>query len=136
MKINYKPKYFQTYELVPEWVYNTYGESSLRFLDNRILKMADLLREKFGKATCNDWFWGGNYDSRGFRPPNDPDGAKLSAHKRGQALDLIFTASAEKIRQYIIDNPDEFEYITLIEADVNWVHISCENVEKLTIIKV
>lgn len=137
MKIDYKPTYFKPYELVPKKVYLDWGLQSLRFLDDRILKTGDRLRERYGTAIINDWHWSGDYDSRGFRLPNDPDGARLSAHKRGQALDIIFNkVRAQKVRQDILDNPGDpdFEYITLLETNISWLHISCENVERIQII--
>ena len=84
MKIKYTPKHFKVYELVPESIYKKFGDSALRFFDDRILITADRIREKYGKMVCNNWFWGGEYDSRGFRPPDDKDGAELSAHKRAK----------------------------------------------------
>jgi hypothetical protein len=137
IKPGYEPKWFKPYELVPKFLYDSYGASSLRFLDNRILWTIDKLRDRYGVIVCNDWKWGGQFDSRGYRPPNDPDGSNLSAHKRSMAVDLApVDITAEEIRQDIKQNkyPDDFKFITLIEDNVNWLHISCENVQKLTVI--
>lgn len=137
IKPGYTPKWFKAYELVPQFLYKSYGESSLRFLDERILKTIDRLREQYGVMVCNDWKWGGRFDSRGYRPPNDPDGSRLSAHKRSCAVDIMPRETfSSMIRHDIKQNkyPHVFEFITLIEDNVNWLHISCENVKKLTII--
>lgn len=133
----YIPIHFEPYEVVNKGLYKRFGSNAYRFLDWRVLTTADKLRERYGKMICNDWYWGGQFDSRGYRVPNDPDGAELSAHKRGLALDLIpRETTAEKIRQDIKKDkyPEDFQYITIIEDGVNWLHFSCENVQKLTVI--
>lgn len=132
----YKPEYFKAYELVPKKIYNQYGEKSLWFLDNRILIAADDLRRKYGKATINDWYWGGNYDSRGFRPPQDQDGANLSQHRFGRALDIVFeSGDVYEIREDILDKPNKFPFINAVELDISWLHIDCRNCNRIMTFK-
>ena len=124
----YKCKKFSLKELVSKDVYNRFGEKAWEFFDDRILMTADQLREKFGKAIINDWEWGGKFDSRGFRAPSDKDGAEFSAHRRGQALDMVFAkVTAAEIRRYILEHPQEFPYINALEKDVSWLHIDTRN---------
>ena len=127
----YIPKYFKIYELVPPEVYDsTNDKDKLWFLfDDRILQIADVLREKFGKMVCNTWWWGGNSKYRGYRPFDCKVGAKYSQHKFGRALDLVpLEAPVDKVRQYLIDNYELYRrYVTGIELGVSWLHIDCRN---------
>ena len=132
----YIPKYFRIEELVSRPVFKEYGKQAFQFFDDRALKTLDRLREKFGKALVNDWFWGGKNDSRGFRAPDDLDGADFSAHKRGQAFDVVFPEKpADLVREYILKNPDEFPYINAIEANVNWLHFDTRNCLRILVFK-
>ena len=132
----YIPKYFALYEIVPEEIYHRNKSQAWQFFDDRALKTLDALREKYGKMIVNDWFWGGVNDSRGFRTPDDLDGAELSPHKRGQAFDVSFDKyPAQKVRDDILENQDEFPYINAIEDDVTWLHFDTRNCKRIMVFK-
>lgn len=113
----------------------------LRF-DDRILFMADRLREDFGIMTGNE----GTLTECGFRfPTKDLDiraGHKvlqysgynfdtLSQHCFGRALDLHPKESTVfEIRKAIIKNPGRYPHITFLEVDRSWLHIDCGNRNK------
>lgn len=127
------PKHFNLYEWLPKGFYyaniSKYGNRLWLMFDDRILWTYDRLRERYGRIIMNDWYWNGNNQYRGWRPFNCPIGAKLSQHKFGRAGDSIFTQPAEEIRQDILGNEfdNDFQYITVIEKDVEWLHIDCRN---------
>jgi len=130
----YKPKYFRLQELVPREIYeNTPPERHGRLwkvFDERLLITEDRLRERFGRATINNWYNGGNLQYRGWRPFNCGIGSELSQHKFGRGADSNHAdASPEEIREDIINNPDrkEYEFITCIEMDVTWLHKDIRN---------
>jgi hypothetical protein len=130
----YRPTYFALHELVPRAELDRYGERLWNVYDDRILRAADKLRDKFGPMVVNDWFYGGTNQYRGFRPAGCDVGAKLSQHRYGRALDLIpMRAPAETIRQAIIEDlemvrdDDGTFLVTAMEADVSWLHIDCRN---------
>ena len=63
-----RSKYFKIQELVSEAVYKKYGDKSWEFIDTKLIKVLDLLREHFNKPiTVNNWLWGGNLQQRGLR---------------------------------------------------------------------
>ena len=129
----YTAKHFVTQEFVPPEIYNVYGEKSLWFVDYRVRWTADAIRQYFGvPVTANNWHRkSGGYRYRGFRPPACETGAALSQHKFGRALDCdVQGIPAEQVRKEIVDKKDEpaFRYITCIEADVNWLHFDCRDV--------
>ncbi len=144
----YFPKFFALHELVPYKIYSkviTLNDKIKAFwlLDDRILRAADALRERYGKLICNDWYWASKiatdpwsnikgHQYRGWRPQNCMVGAKLSQHKWGRALDLTpVECTAEEIRKDLIDMAKgrgiPFPYITAIEMNVSWLHIDCRS---------
>lgn len=130
-----KCRFFQIFELVPESLHKRFDEDRLwRIFDNRMLLTIDRVRIRYNrKAYINDWYWRGIYEHRGFRRFGCPIGAKLSDHKFGRAFDMTFEGlSSEEIRVDIRGNPNikAFEYITIVENNVSWLHISCGNWDK------
>ena len=132
----YKPDHFKIYELIPQSIYNQHhtNEYGLWMLfDKYLLMTIDRLRERYGKLICNDWYWGGKWNQRGWRPWNTLTGSTFSQHKSGRAADLIPTEwTAEEIRQGILNNPwhPDFQYITCLETDITWLHIDVRNHDK------
>ena len=131
----YAPKHFKAYELVPKVVYDRYADSSIQFLDAAILEAGDNLRDVFGPCWVNNWHEGGQIDSAGLRPPNDPTGSPWSAHKQGKALDLKFLqATPDEVRDWILAHRDDKRIagITRVELGTpTWVHIDSFNVSRI-----
>jgi hypothetical protein len=129
----YKPKHFELFELIPpELYYKLKKECRLRIawymLDDRMLRTADSLRNMFGSMVANDWWWGGKHQERGLRVFDTTTGAEHSQHKFGRALDSKFTKVAvEEVREFILQRPRLFPFITCIEKDVSWLHYDVRN---------
>lgn len=130
LKPSYQPKHFVVQELVPPEVYSDLKNekySLTQIMNPKLLITADSIREYFNKPmTINNWFLGGEFTLRGFRPKNCPIGAVNSRHKFGDAIDFdIEGMTAEQVRQEILKNQKNtaFKYITRMENGVNWVHI-------------
>ena len=129
----YIPKYFKAHEVVPQHIYGKFGERSFQFLDDRILRLADALREEFGSTVINTYAMGGDRNWSGLRTSDSPYYSPTSQHSFGRALDMIFTkVSAETVRDHI-KNPSNHwcsiagvDSITL-EDDVSWLHIDIRN---------
>lgn len=130
------PAYFEIYELVTPQLYNRYHKEVGKLwgiFDERILKTAQNLRVRYGKMICNDWYWDGRWKERAWRPWSTLTGATFSQHKFGRALDLIpVETTADKIRHDILSEPfhPDFEYITCLEMNINWLHFDCRNYDK------
>jgi len=129
----YKPKYFKAHELVPPNIYEKFGERSFMFIDDRLLRLIDGLRIKFGAATINNYDYGGNRKYSGLRTPDSDHYNPTSQHSFGRAVDIIFSkVSAKYIREQIKKDPNYWlsaagcESITL-EDDVSWLHIDIRN---------
>lgn len=103
----------------------------LILMDERLLMTIDAMREHYKRAiTINNWYTGGSFRNRGFRPMTGNVGAKYSQHRFGRAVDLdVYGIPAEQVRNDI--RSGLFPEITCIEKDVNWVHIDVRNVKRL-----
>ena len=81
----YRPKYYTIKELVnPDLLKKIGEETAWKMFDDRLLKAADQIRERYGACTVN----ANGLTDCGLRDPNSTTGAKYSMHKIGRALDL------------------------------------------------
>jgi hypothetical protein len=129
--MSYRPKYFALNELVPPDVIQARGEQAWQLMDERILRGADWLREKFGPCVINGKFGGKGFSESGLRSPFTTTGAKWSQHKFGRAVDLKFLkVNVKEVYDYILANQPEARAngITCVEninATPSWLHIDC-----------
>ena len=128
-----KPTHFTAQELVPQAIYDHYGDDSFMFIDNKILITLDLIREYFkSPVIVNNWHKGGNLENRCFRSWDTRVGARLSQHKLGKAVDFnVVGLTADEIRKEIIENQDNifFESIMRMELGTSWVHIDIKPID-------
>ena len=136
----YKCEHFGIAEITPPALHAKFGEKLWSLFDERLLMTLDALRKQFGTCTINDWSWGGAYKDSGLRDENFYSSTQAylnsrSQHKYGRAADCKFkNVSAQEVRKYILQHPEQFPYITFIEcaplnngSDMNWVHIDVRN---------
>ena len=130
--MSYRPKYFQLHEVVYPGAIQARGEQAWQLMDDRILRAADWLREKFGPCVINGKFGGKGFTESGLRDPFTATGSKFSQHKFGRALDLKFTkVSVKEVYDYILSNQPEAREngITTVESILDtsgkWLHIDC-----------
>lgn len=64
--------HFTIAELVSKSVLDQWGNRAVWFLDERLLKCLEFFRTRYGVTYLNNWYWGGNLDSRVFRHYTDP----------------------------------------------------------------
>ena len=133
MIIMYECRHFKIHELVSQDTYGDRGLLAWELLDWRLLHTIDSLRDKYGPITVNDYFWGGKYEWSGLRDPDSPNYRKYSQHTFGRAVDLKFkNTTPDKVRQDILDNPDDFIYINSVELDTDsWLHIDVRNCKRI-----
>ena len=129
----YKPKHFKAHELVPPEIYKKWGDRSFMFIDDRLLRLIDALRDEFGSATINNYKYGGDRQWSGLRTNGSPYYSRTSQHSFGRAADIIFSnIDAEQVRGEIKEDPQFWlnsagcDSITL-EDGVSWVHVDVRN---------
>lgn len=126
--INELKRYFNVKELVCNDVYKKFGESSWRFLDEKILHVLLILRRDIFNApiTINN---GSNFTQRGLRCNTcnlvkSKKAPYLSGHVLGKAFDMdIKGYTAAQARTKIKQNLDKIPYNFRMEDGVNWLHI-------------
>lgn len=131
----YRPKYFELHELMPpDLCKRKRPETLWRLLDSRLLIAADAIRRRYGKMVANTWYWGGKHQYRGFRPANCLEGAELSMHRLGRAVDLVpVQVATEEIREDLRkfckgeDPYDGRNNISRVENGTAWLHIDTAN---------
>ena len=141
-----KSKYFKIQELVSKKVYDKYGEQAWMFIDTKLIKVLDLLREHFNKPiTINNWMWGGTLEQRGLRTNLDElvkDKTEkgtlyISQHILGKAVDFnVKGLSSREVYEEILKNKEKFCLISRIENiknTPNWCHVDVANTDKFTI---
>lgn len=121
-------------QLVDPVTYETLGERCWGLFDDRLLSTIDRLQNRYNhQMVINTWHKKSPnpFRYRGFRPSDCTVGAKLSGHRRGQAIDFdVIGMTAEQVRKDIKENQEhiDFMFVTEVELDVNWCHISVSNV--------
>jgi hypothetical protein len=124
-------KNFSVEEFIPKDTFKTLGARSIVLLDDRIIHVAQALREVYGSANINEWLWGANANFRGWRPfwlekDGDTEFAEYSQHKFGRAIDLnFFSVSNNIVREEIREN-QKFWYnigIRRVENDTTHLHV-------------
>jgi hypothetical protein len=140
MIMDYIPKHFESFELVPRETYDLFAKlgklDQLWWLfDPRILLVGDRLRKRYGPLTCNDWRWGGGNHYRGWRPPGCRVGTMYSQHRFGRALDLIpGEVTVNEIRDEIVHKGNDFGHITCVEMESVHLHVDCRNYKGLLLV--
>lgn len=129
----YKCNHFILEELVSKAVIDKYGDKAWSFLDPRLLKTLDFLREQLGRPiTINNWKWEGEFSQRGLRE-NTCDIVKkktaqgviyLSGHVLGIAADFdVKGMTAGEVRRWIVENQESLPYPVRLEDKASWVHL-------------
>lgn len=136
----YKPKNYDLSELVHPQIIRTIGEkNSWRRLDEDALKDLQTIRELWFEIHgsgiyCNRLNLG--IDSRGLRPPNDPDGSFYSTHKQGNTFDLEpVNGKTRELYEFIYDLIKEGKLSKLntlenFEDTLGWVHVGYMNTKE------
>lgn len=130
----YKCTHFGIKELVSKAKYEQRGEKAWQLLDDRALQTLDMLREKYGSITVNDWSWGGKNQWRGLRTPDSKYYSENSQHTFGRAFDCIFKdVTAQQVRDDIKANPNDpaFRFINSYEENTSWLHFDVRNCNRV-----
>tara|TARA_R110001632_G_scaffold89055_5_gene192186 strand:+ start:2199 stop:2615 length:417 start_codon:yes stop_codon:yes gene_type:complete len=127
----YKCVYFSITELVHPQILKQIGsENSWLRLNSGCLQDLDTIRREWGGEVIIN---SGVNDSRGLRPPNDPDGSYYSTHKQGTTFDLV-PKNGEHFKFYhfikkLIIEKDIKHFNTMehIKYTSSWVHVAKMN---------
>lgn len=135
-------------EFVPKSIYDVYLENSIWFIDKELASGSELVRSALSSVlikgdvksiemVINNWCYNGSYHLRGFRPPDCKEGAKLSQHKFGNAIDFevwLKLTNGNKVEvgsfevQKILTTPSVWDKInpvftTIEKGTSGWTHL-------------
>jgi hypothetical protein len=121
-------KNFWLHEFVPPDIYEHMGTSSIWLLDMRIVRVCQLVRDRFAVAvTVNNWMEGGKRYQSGLRGHRSTVGARYSQHKYGRATDILVEGhEPQELRGDIRKNFKlyrEAGLSTIEKATPGWVHL-------------
>jgi len=140
----YKPKNYALEELVHPQIIRTIGiRNSWRRLDEDCLRDLQTIRNAWFKEHGSGIYVNRldvGLDSRGLRPPNDPDGSFYSTHKQGNTFDLEpVNGKIEELYHFIIKLIEDGILMKLntlegFEFTGGWVHVGYMNTYKKPLI--
>ncbi len=103
---------FVIQDFIPNHIYKRYKDKSIRFINPKVVSMAECLRNRFNAdVVINNWhkYNDGEYyfNFSGYRPPDCKKGSFMSRHKQGLAIDIkIRGLLSSEIEADIIKNTD------------------------------
>ena len=107
-----------------------------RKINPKLIEADQMLADRFGPVTINNWWNGGEYYFRGFRTLGCGAGTELSDHYQGNASDKTFNDfDAEEVRDHIKKRWRDLG-ITIIEENVSWVHSSVAWIPNQKLLKI
>ena len=127
-------KNFTIQEFVDPDTYNKFGDKSIWFIDQTLLRIVQQLRDEFGPITINNWDSGGNRKWSGLRTNSSPYYKPYSQHSFGRAADLLFTdTSIDDVSKSILSREYDWKRMGLggIELGKSWLHIDTRNSNNL-----
>lgn len=81
-------QHFDIREFVSPETWERNGPDSIKFIDPKLIDLAEFMRKYFGASVIiNNWHTGGNFKNRGFRDFDSKVGGFTSQHRQGKAFD-------------------------------------------------
>jgi len=131
---------FNIKEFVSKATWKKHGRKSIRFIDPKIIAIAQLLRDlTIAPVTINNWSFqvnSHNYQYSGYRAPDVKIGAKESQHRFGRAIDVkVEGMKIADVYEMVLAHISEFKKagLTTIE-DIShtptWLHLDCRQTFK------
>lgn len=117
-------------EFVDPETYKAWGNKSIWFIDPKVIRIAQLLRDLVGApVTINNWWDGGQYKLSGLRPLDANIGAKLSQHKFGRGIDVkVKGMKPNEVHELITYHLSDFQEVGLttmehVNLTPTWTHL-------------
>lgn len=125
-------KNFVLQEFIDPDTYSIFGDSSIWFIDQKVIHIAQFCRDHFDKSVIvNNWCFKGKRKYSGFRPPQCKVGATLSQHRFGRGLDMVIKdVTPAEARNEIRKKYHLFRAngLTTIEKNTpTWLHCDCRH---------
>ncbi len=122
-------KNFYLDEFIPKELYIAHQEYQLRrLIDERLFKLMQVIRDRHGARTINDWWNGKGRNYSGYRQVGTSYYSLFSCHSNGRATDSIGKTTAPEIWEDIRKNYNTIYKplgLTIIEVgkEIDWLHV-------------
>lgn len=140
----YKPKNYKLSELAHPQIIKTIGSANTwRRLDEDCLRDLQTINDEWRKIHNSGIYINRldlGLDSRGLRPPNDPDGSFYSTHKQGNTFDLEpVNGKNKELYEFIVrlikqGKLRKLNTLESFEDTIGWVHVGYMNVSEKPLI--
>ena len=142
----YKPENYILQELAHPQIIRTIGvRDTWRRLDADCLKDLQTIRDGWAKKHNSGIYINRlnlvpPIDSRGLRPPNDPDGSFYSTHKEGNTFDLeAVNGKNRELHEFIVQlikdgKLKKLNTLENFEDTLGWAHVGYMNTDKKPLI--
>ena len=122
--MSFKLTHFLVQELVPQDLFNRYGEEAIRYMDPRLLEVLEALRTAIDTPmTINNYHIDGSRHWSGIRTPESPWYRPYSPHSYGMAFDAVGNFEASEVRQRIKSGEIKLPHPVRLEMGVSWLHV-------------
>ena len=120
-------------ELLPKYVWDSYGDNGMRFLDTRIVACIKYLRNVLAKPiNINN----SQFDSRTLRTQSSQNYSTFSCHSFGRAIDFdVEGMDSLAVQRFITKDivaSTELKKLGLTgieDGTPSWTHITCSNLD-------
>jgi hypothetical protein len=125
-------KNFELREFIPEDMWKRLGESAIWLIDEKIIKVAQKIRDHFqAPIYINTWMYRGKgrrFQWRGFRPSAYTKCAYFSQHKLGKAIDFNVEGLTDKeVQEECIQYSNSLGIRGIEEGTPTWTHVDVRN---------
>lgn len=125
---HYLLRNFLPQEFVPQSFFVKYGESAIRYMDPRLLRVVQAIRDYLGEPmSINTWHRHGDRHHSGLRLPGSPYWSVGSAHSFGMAVDAVGAWDVTELRRDIFNGKLLLPEPVRIERNVGWLHVDVMN---------
>lgn len=134
----YTAGWFELTELVDRRTYQAIGEGAWELLDERLLITLDRMRVVYGPMWINSWAVGGEKEWNGLWTPECPFCNGYSQHMFGRAANITFeNFTIAEVHNDIMNGHSlkEFEYITTVMPEQEYLHVDVRNGNRFTVLK-
>jgi hypothetical protein len=123
---------FIVQEFIPKKIYDIHGNLSKRYINEKLVNIAEIIRAFYKKAVIiNNYHIGGEHDNRALRLPGDPYYKLTSDHSHWLAFDFeVEGVQSLQVQKDIIKNQALNENLvdagaTGIEINtIGWTHLT------------
>jgi len=131
-------KNFNLDELINPTIYKRWGAKSIRYIDPRLIWIAQYIRDEIQRpVTINNWANGRTFKNSGLRWYKENKYGDYSRHLFGSCIDIkVKNLSGRDLYLFVLDHFEELNNLGLTTVENykftrSWLHLSTETTFKI-----